>query len=266
MTLCGSDLGFSYNGISVLRNVSLRLETGKLVMLVGPNGSGKSTLLKLLCGYLVPDSGSVWLDGRELNTYSGRERAVKQSCLSQDCFPGLEFSVREAVMLGRNPHLGAFSVPGLRDLEAVELAMRDMELLKIADRPVSCLSGGERQRTMLAAVLAQRAECMLLDEPTSALDVRHAVELVQYLRDLSAKCGILMVTHDLGLALRYADEVLLLKDGSSVSLGEPETVLTPENLFYAYGCHAEILTGEYLRAVGFYPAGATRPAGNGGSG
>ena len=107
-------------------------------------------------------------------------------------------------------------------------------------------------RAMMAAVLAQRAECLLLDEPTSALDVRHALNLTDYLRRLRSGCGILMVTHDLDLALRYADRVLLLRAGKVVASGSAAEVMTPENLERAYGCRAELLTGEHSRSVGFY--------------
>ena len=155
-------------------------------------------------------------------------------------------------MLGRNPHLGVFGTPGAADEAAVDAALGDMELAELAARPVNRLSGGERQRTMMAAVLAQQPECLLLDEPTSALDVRRALKLAEYLRSLREKCGILMVTHDLGLALRHADRVLLLSSGEVVASGSAAEVMTPENLERAYGCRAELLTGEHSRSVGFY--------------
>ena len=172
--------------------------------------------------------------------------------MTQDFQPGLDFTVRETVMLGRNPHLSVFGTPGAEDEAAVAAALADMELDAVADRPVNRLSSGERQRTMMAAVLAQRAEFLLLDEPTSALDVRHALNLAEYLRRLREKCGILMITHDLGLALRYADRILLIGSGKEVASGPVCEVMTPENLERAYGCRAELLTGEHSRSVLFY--------------
>ena len=252
MKLVGENLGFSYHGSAVLRDVSLTVETGTLTMLVGPNGSGKSTLLQLLSGFLRPERGRVRLDGADPRDYPWRERAKRLAYMTQEFQPGLEFTVRETVMLGRNPHLGVFGAPGAADRCAVEAAIRDMELERVAERPVNRLSGGERQRAMMAAVLAQEAECLLLDEPTSALDVRHALKLAEYLRSLRAKCGILMVTHDLNLALRCADRVLLLSSGCAVGYGTVEAVLTPELLERAYGCRAEILDGPHLRSIGFY--------------
>ena len=252
MILRGENLTFSYGKTPVLTDVSLSLSTGELVMLVGPNGSGKSTLLKLLSGFLRPAGGSVSLNGAPLADYSWRERAVRQAFLSQDNAPALEFTVRESVMLGRNPHLGVFSSPGAEDEAAVDNALEAMELTAFADRQVNRLSGGERQRAMLAAVLAQQSECLLLDEPTSALDVRHALDLAEYLRRLREKCGMLMVTHDLDLALRYADRVLLISSGEPVAYGSAAEVMTPENLERAYGCRAELLGGVNARAIGFY--------------
>ena len=252
MKLIGRDLSFSYGGVSVLRGVSLEVETGTLTMLVGPNGSGKSTLLRILAGFLRPERGTVALDGLDPRRMPWRARARKLAFMTQEFQPGLDFSVRETVMLGRNPHLGVFGTPGEADEAAVDSALKDMELDGIADRPVNKLSGGERQRTMMAAVLAQRPECLLLDEPTSALDVRHALKLAEYLRRLRGKCGILMVTHDLALALHHADRVLLISSGEAVAYGNAAEVMTPENLERAYGCRAEILRGENSRSIGFY--------------
>jgi len=252
MKLVGEKLRFSYNATPVLRDVSLTVETGSLTMLVGPNGSGKSTMLKLLSGFLRPECGRVTLDGVDPRSLPWRERARKLAFMTQEFQPGLDFSVRETVMLGRNPHLGVFGSPGAEDLRVVNAAIRDMELENIAERPVNRLSGGERQRAMMAAVIAQKAECLLLDEPTSALDVRHALKLSEYLRTLRRNCGILMVTHDLGLALRCADRVLLISSGECVAYGAADEVLTPEFLERAYGCHAEILTGGHLRSIVFY--------------
>ena len=252
MKLIGSDLTFAYGGAPVLDRVSIEVATGTLTMLVGPNGSGKSTLLQLLAGFLRPASGSVSLDGADPRRMPWRTRAKKIAFMTQDFQPGLDFTVRETVMLGRNPHLGVFGMPGVEDRAAVANAITDMELDDVADRPVNRLSGGERQRAMMAAVLAQRAECLLLDEPTSALDVRHALKLAEYLRRLRSVCGILMVTHDLDLALRHADRVLLLRSGKVVASGSAAEVMTPENLERAYGCRAELLTGKSSRSVVFY--------------
>jgi iron complex transport system ATP-binding protein len=252
MKLVGNELGFSYGGKPVLNRVSVEVETGTLTMLIGPNGSGKSTLLQLLAGFLRPDCGSVSLDGLDPRVMPWRARARKLAFMTQNFQSGLDFSVRETVMLGRNPHLGVFGYPGETDEAAVDAALKDMELEDIAGRQVNRLSGGERQRTMMAAVLAQQAECLLLDEPTSALDVRHALKLAEYLRRMRGKSGILMVTHDLGLALRHADKVLLISAGAPVAYGSVSEVMSPENLERAYGCRVEILSGEHSGSVGFY--------------
>lgn len=252
MELIGEDLFFSYRRAPVLRGVSLTVERGTLTMLVGPNGSGKSTLLRLLSGALRPERGRVLLDGADPHRMPWRQRARKLGCLTQDFQTGADFSVRETVMLGRNPHVGLFGRPGAADRLAVERAIAEMGLDALAERRADRLSGGERQRTMLAAVLAQEPELLLLDEPTSALDVRHALLVADHLRKLRGKCGILMVTHDLALALRHADRVLLLRAGECIAAGAPEEALKPENLELAYGCRAEILHGEHARSIGFY--------------
>lgn len=252
MKLIGRDLEFSYGDTPVLRRVSVEVETGVLTMLIGPNGSGKSTLLQLLAGFLRPDAGSVLLDGADPRRMPWRTRAKRLAFMTQEFRTGSDFTVRETVMLGRNPHLGVFGTPGQADEAAVAVAMEDMEISEIADRPIGRISGGERQRTMMAAVLAQQPECLLLDEPTSALDVRHALSLAEYLYRLRAKCGILMVTHDLDLALRHADRVLLISSGGPVAYGSTAEVMTPENLERAYGCRAELLAGAHSCSVAFY--------------
>lgn len=252
MILRGENLTFAYGRAPVLDDVSLSFGHGELVMLVGPNGSGKSTLLKLLSGFLQPELGHVLLNGVPLAEYSWRERTRRQAFLSQDNSPALEFTVRESVMLGRNPHLGVFSSPGEEDAAAIDAALETMELTALADRPMNRLSGGERQRAMLAAVLAQQSECLLLDEPTSALDVRHALKLVEHLRGMRRRCGILMVTHDLGLALRCADRVVLLKEGAVVADGPPEIAMDERNLTFAYNCSAAVLHDERFKTVVFY--------------
>ena len=252
VSLYAESIGFSYRNVPVLRDVSVRVEPGKLTMLAGPNGSGKSTLLKLLSGFLTPECGTVLLDGRAPAAYPWRERGRRLAFLAQDFHFELDFTVRETVMLGRNPHLHAFAVPGASDRKAVQKALEDMELSDISERPVNRLSGGERQRTMLAAMLAQNAGTWLLDEPTSSLDVRHALRLAELLRERRRDRGILMATHDLALALRYADEVLLLKSGLPVAYGPPEEALCPGNLRRAYGCHAEVLHGDRSSSIGFF--------------
>ena len=213
----------------VLHNVLLELFPGQLVALVGPNGAGKTTLLRALAG-LVPASGRVTIGGRDLSSLSLRERAKRFGYLPQGHIVHWSLPARDVVALGRYPH-GATDPAQLspRDIEAVERAMRAADVVQFADRRATELSGGERSRVALARVLAVEAPVILADEPTSSLDPRHQIDVMKTLR-AAADGGVLVivVTHDLGLAARFADHVLVLSAGRSVSQGRPAEALSEQ--------------------------------------
>jgi iron complex transport system ATP-binding protein len=211
----------------VLRDVSLALSSGHLVALVGPNGAGKTTLLRALAG-LVPSEGAIEVGGAALSSLSLRERARRFAYLPQGHIVHWPLPARDIVALGRYPH-GTTDPARLtpKDSEAVLRAMQATDVMEFSERRVTELSGGERSRVALARVLAVEAPVILADEPTASLDPRHQFDVMKSLR-ASADKGVLVivVTHDLGLAARFADTVLVLSDGRLVSQGAPAEALS----------------------------------------
>ena len=214
-------------GRVVLSDVSLALSTGHLVALVGPNGAGKTTLLRALAG-LVPSIGAIRVRGDALSSLSLRERARRFAYLPQGHIVHWPLPARDIVALGRYPH-GATDPARLtpRDAEAVLRAMQAADVMEFGDRSVTELSGGERSRVALARVLAVEAPVILADEPTSSLDPRHQIDVMKTLRTAADNGAlVIVVTHDLGLAARFADTVLVLSDGRLVSQGAPAEALS----------------------------------------
>ena len=216
-------------GRLVLRDVSLSLSPGHLVALVGPNGAGKTTLLRALAG-LVPSSGVVHVRGDALSSLSSRERARQFAYLPQGHLVHWPLPARDIVALGRYPH-GATDPARLtaKDAEAVLRAMQAADVMEFSERRVTELSGGERSRVALARVLAVEAPVILADEPTSSLDPRHQLDVMKTLRAAADKGAlVIVVTHDIGLAARFADTVLVLSDGRLVSQGVPAEALSEQ--------------------------------------
>jgi iron complex transport system ATP-binding protein len=235
--LKAESVAYAYEpGKDVFADVSLSIQAGEIVGLVGPNGSGKSTLLRVLCGFLHPRSGRVTLDKRTLSSYSGSERARVLAFLPQAVNPAFALSVFEVVCLGRYPHIGAFGALRPHDKEIAERCIRDTEVESLRSRDFLTLSGGERQRVLLASILAQEPNILLLDEPTSSLDIHHQIEIFSLLERLAHEgYGIVVVTHDLNLAAQFCGRLLLLADNHRMlAAGAPETVLTEDLLSRAY--------------------------------
>ena len=225
--LTARGLSVTLAGRLVLDDVSLALSSGHLVALVGPNGAGKTTLLRALAG-LVPSVGAVEIGGAALSSLSLRDRARRFAYLPQGHIVHWPLPARDIVALGRYPH-GATDPARLtpKDTEAVVRAMQATDVVEFSERSVTELSGGERSRVALARVLAVEAPVILADEPTASLDPRHQFDVMKSLR-ASADKGVLVivVTHDLGLAARFADTVLVLSEGRLVSQGTPAEALS----------------------------------------
>jgi len=227
--LTAQDVNVTLGGRAVLKQVSLSLSSGHLVALVGPNGAGKTTLLRALAG-LVASDGAIHVGGEALSSLTLRERALRFAYLPQGHIVHWPLPVRDIVALGRYPH-GATDPARLtpKDTEAVLRAMQATDVVEFAERRVTELSGGERSRVALARVLAVEAPVVLADEPTASLDPRHQIDVMKNLRHAADNGAlVIVVTHDLGLAARFADTVLVLSEGRLVSQGGPVEALSEQ--------------------------------------
>lgn len=224
-----------YGATTVLRGVDLDLPRGGLTCLIGANGAGKSTLLSIMARLLAADAGTVTLDGSEVHRAPGREIARALAILRQDTSILVRLTVRELVSFGRYPHSGG----RLRahDVAAVDRALAWMELTELAERMVDELSGGQRQRVLVAMVLAQDTDYVLLDEPLNNLDLPHAASMMRLLRRVAVELGrtVVVVVHDVNAAAAYADRIVALRDGEIVADGPPAEVITAPVLHRVYG-------------------------------
>jgi len=226
-------VSLSFGDLSVLESVALTVERGEFVALVGPNGAGKTTLLRAINGVLAPDDGTITLDGDRRQSLSQRAVSRRVATVPQDTHVGFSFTTEQLVEMGRTPHRSRLD--WREDSDAVETAMERTETLPFRDRPVDELSGGERQRVVLARALAQEAPALVLDEPTASLDINHQVQVLDLVSDLVADGkAALAAIHDLDLAARFCDRLVVLHDGEIRARGPPETVLDDPTLAAAF--------------------------------
>ncbi|MCS7024294.1 MAG: ABC transporter ATP-binding protein [Bryobacteraceae bacterium] len=242
-TLEARNISVTKTGRSILQQVTLCAHRSELLFVVGPNGSGKSTLLRALCGLWPVAHGQVLLDGSPVENLHRRLLATRVGYVPQNTWIDFAFSVREIVAMGRYPHRGRFAPETGADRKAIGEAIQQCDLSHLVERPVHTLSGGERQRVAIARSLAVEPDFLLLDEPTASLDIEHALQIFQLCRQLaSAGRGVVLATHDLNLALRYADRIALLRDGELVKLGSPGEVLVPDVLEEVFRVKTEPVT------------------------
>ena len=235
-------LTFGYGARPVLRGVDLEVAHGELVGLVGPNGAGKSTLLRLLLGFLPPDAGTVELEGRPIADLPRREVARRAAFVPQGFHTEFDFRVRDLVAMGRTPWLGRFRPEGEEDRSAVARAMEATEVAAMAERPFTELSGGERQRVLLARAFAQGTDVLLLDEPNASLDLLHAYQLLELVRRrVDEGAAALAALHDLSLAARFCDRLVVLHEGGVRAEGPPSEVLSQTHLAEVFGVEATLL-------------------------
>jgi len=236
-----SNIVFRHGERETIRGMNGEFAAGLFHGIIGPNGSGKTTLLDLLAGFTTPDCGRIAFAGRRLSDYGRRELAKEIALVPQEISIGFGFSVYECVMMGRHPHIGAFSRPNVRDTEMVGRALAAMDLEELAARPVTALSGGEKQRVAVARALAQDTPALLLDEPTSSLDIRHTIAIMRHCRHLADNGRtVVAVFHDLNLACAFCDRITVLDKGRIAAGGPPEKTVTPELLAEVFGVRARI--------------------------
>jgi iron complex transport system ATP-binding protein len=255
-----------------LRAIDVEVRPGELAGLVGPNGAGKTTLLRALAGLYRPTEGRVALDGRPLTGWRRQEIARRIGFLPQGVRSSFNFTVEEVVAQGRYPHQRGLGILGREDLRVVRRAMEWTNTLAFARRPLADLSSGERQLALLASVLAQGGEFILLDEPTSNLDLHHQVAVFDRIRELARQgLGLMVITHDLNLAAQYCDRLLLLHQGKLAAAGPPAEVLREDLLREVYqtevivdrnpvtGAPMVVVPGRMTTAPGAPGIGQTEP-------
>ncbi|MGH3347165.1 MAG: ABC transporter ATP-binding protein [Nocardioides sp.] len=232
-----------YGGEPVVHDLTLEIPDGQVTTIVGPNGCGKSTLLRTLARLLPPSSGQVVLDGAPITSLGTRDIACRLSLLPQSPIAPEGLLVRDLVGRGRHPHQRWFAQWSHQDEEVVGAALAMTDTSDLRDRPLDQLSGGQRQRAWIAMTLAQDTDLMLLDEPTTYLDLAHQVEVLELVCRLNRERSrtVAMVLHDLNLAARYSDLVVVMHGGRIVTQGPPADVFTTEMLRDVFGLEAEIL-------------------------
>jgi iron complex transport system ATP-binding protein len=239
-----NSLHFSYGKKKVLRDISFLLRPNEIVGVVGPNGAGKSTLIKLLTKILVVSLGTIRLNGQDIKIVSRLELARQLAVVPQSGELPTDYRVFDLVMMGRTPHLGFLTRESQHDIELVQRVMQRTDTWQFRDRLAHDLSGGERQRVVLARALVQEPSLLLLDEPTNHLDLKYQIEVLSLVRqEVAQGLGALVVLHDLNLAARVCDRLLVLQHGSIVAEGNPHDILTESLLSSVYGASVSVVQG-----------------------
>ena len=237
------NISFAYDQIPVLHSISINIPVGQFIGVIGPNGSGKSTLLKLLGGVLTADSGNLLFNGADYRDQNRKQLARSITWVAQDHPMVFPFKVSEIVLMGRHPYLSPFTFEGEEDIEIVRSAMERTQTLQFAQRSFNEISGGEKQRVMIAGAIAQEPEVMILDEPTSALDIKYQIQILNILKKLNAdkNLTVILAMHDLHLASKYCDRLILLDHGQIFQDGSPEEVLKKDHIEKVYGVEVHLI-------------------------
>lgn len=236
-------LEFGYGNIEVLKNINFKIERGKFICLLGKNGAGKTTLFKCILDLIHGYKGSIFIDGKDIREYSVRERASKISYIPQVYDSVFDFSVLDMVVMGMTSSIGMFKMPGLKEKENAKKALSIIGLQHLAYCSFSQISGGERQMVLIARSIAQGAKILFMDEPCASLDYGNQIKVMQVLKSLSNKgYMVFQITHNPDHAFIFADDVLVLKDGSIKAHGRPCEVMTQKLLEDLYNIPVSIIS------------------------
>jgi iron complex transport system ATP-binding protein len=254
MDICLEHIDFFHGDSQILTDVSCRFSGGRLYAVLGPNGSGKTTLMDLICGFRTPKTGRVLLDNTPVNEFSRRKAAQRISLVSQSYEVNFPFQVKEVVMMGRHPHIDRFARPSRHDREQVDHVMEMTGITHLADRPVTHLSGGEKQRCAFARALCQDTPVLLLDEAFSSMDIHHTFHLMGLVKQTVQEKGktVIAVLHDVNLAAGFSHELLFLKQGRVLAMGDPQTVLTRKNIETVFNVTSKVEYNAYVQAMQVY--------------
>lgn len=247
-----------YAGRTVIDGLDVSIPPGVITTIIGPNGCGKSTLLRTLTRLLKPARGTVVLDGEDIAGLRTRDVAKKLGLLPQAPVAPEGLTVADLVARGRHPHQSWLRQWSSDDADVVERALAMTGVADLADRPVDSLSGGQRQRVWISMTLAQGTDLLLLDEPTTYLDLAHAVDVLDLVDDLhESGRTVVMVLHDLNLATRYSDNLIVMREGSILAQGHPRDVITAELLYEAFGLRAQVIDAPVGNSPIIVPLGRT---------
>lgn len=249
MTLSTKDIRFSYGEHLVLDGVSFTLETSKLSFLLGPNGSGKSTLFKCMLGHRKPNAGTVMIDNIDTTSIRPTELAHHIAYIPQVSAPTFNYTVLQAVLMGRTAHLKLFATPTRKDIDIAYEALERLGIKHLADKGSNKISGGEQQLVLIARALAQQSEIIIMDEPTSSLDYGNQIMVLSQMKSLCRDGKLVFLSsHNPQHAMTYADNVIVLHNGRIANQGTPEQVITQEMIREVYGVEVTIL--EYVDTAG----------------
>ncbi|GGN29528.1 MULTISPECIES: Fe(3+) dicitrate ABC transporter ATP-binding protein FecE [Marinomonas] len=241
MSLSTHNLSVGYHDKAIVKQVNLSIPEGKIIALLGPNGCGKSTLLKAMARILSPMEGHVQWQGKNLHSIASKKLAQQLALLPQTQPIPEGIKVKDLVAYGRSPYTGFWGRLNRQDQLIIDSVMHETGITELADQLVSELSGGQRQRVWLAMTLAQDTPYLLLDEPTTYMDLSHQVELMHLLRKLNKQGKtIITVLHDINQAARYCDHLIVMKQGSIITQGSPDSVLTQTLMKDVFSLNAQI--------------------------
>jgi len=250
-------LNYSYDvNENILEDIDFKFKNGEITGIIGPNGSGKTTLIKNLTKILKPNSGEIYLYGKELKSMKFKELAINTGVVFQERDTEFSFSVFEIVMMGRYPYKKKFEYENLNDFNIVTDALKKTNTYQYKDRLLSELSGGEKQRVLIARALAQEPNVLIFDEPISHLDLHYQMEILKLIKELAhtKNISIIIILHDLNHAYKFCDRLMLLDKGSVFKEGTPQEVITKDNISKVYNVNIEIIENQQKNGYHIIPA------------